>query len=322
MLFSKFVINNYKKTAFSRHDADGSIFYFSAEDFPGMNREEYSFKNQNGECLVGAFYCYDGYKENRLIVFDHGMGTGHNAYMREIETLAKAGYRVYSYDHTGCTLSEGEGIRGLSGSLADLDACIEALRADFPTLDISVVGHSWGAFSTMNIPAYDQSLRSVVAISGFTSLKSMHKQVLSGPLALFRKTVFEYERSQNGKYAEAQAENSLRDAGVPALIIHSTDDKTVSAKHHFDKLREALSDCNHVEFISVYGKGHNPNYTADAVAYKDRFFIELTEKRKAGLLETDEQKASFIASFDFERMTEQDGEIWEKIITFLDKHFK
>jgi len=320
MIFSKLIIDNYRKTAFSRHDADGSIFYFSAEDFPGLNKEEYSFKNQRGEKLAGAFYYYDGYRKDRLVVFDHGMGTGHNAYMKEIEALAKGGFRVYSYDHTGCTLSEGEGIRGLSGSLADLDACIKSLRADFPELDISVVGHSWGAFSTMNIPAFDGNIRSVVAMSGFTSLKAMHKQVLRGPLALFRKTLYEYEKSQNGEYAEASAENSLRAAGIPALLIHSADDRTVSIKRHFEALKKALYDCDFVEFLSVEGKGHNPNYTADAVAYKDRFFEQYTERRKNGLLKTDVQKEEFIASYDWERMTMQDGEIWERILEFLDKN--
>ena len=320
MLFSGVIIDNYKKTAFSRHDADGSIFYFSADDFPGLKKEEFSFKNQNGESLFGAFYYYDGYREDRLIVFDHGMGTGHNAYMKEIGELCKGGFRVFSYDHTGCTLSEGEGIRGLSGSLADLDACIKALKEKLPGVEISVVGHSWGAFSTLNISSFNPDIRSIVAISGFISLSEMHRQVIRGPLAIFRKTVFEYEKGQNGKYAEASADRSLRGARTPALIIHSIDDKTVSAKQHFEKLRQSLSDCDFVEFMLVEGKGHNPNYTAEAVAYKDRFLADLMKRRKRGLLQTDEQKAAFLNSYDWHKMTEQDAAVWDKILDFLNKN--
>ena len=41
--------------------------------------------------------------------------------------------------------------------------------------------------------------------------------------------------------------------------------------------------------------------------------------KKDGLLETDEEKANFVSSYDWYKMTEQDEELWEKIFTFLEK---
>lgn len=320
MIFSKKVEALYSKTLFSRHDEDGSIFYFSHSDFEGLNMTPYSFRNQLGDKLSGGLYYCDGYDPSRLIVFDHGMGTGHKAYMREIEALARHGYRVLAYDHTGCTHSEGKGVRGLSGSLADLDACISAVLEDesLKNLTLSVVGHSWGAFSTMNITAFHKEIESVVAISGFISISQMLKFILPRALGLWRGTARELERRANPDCADISAIDTLRASSTRALIIHSSDDKTCSAKLNFMKLRDALEDAPNVEFLLVHGKGHNPNYTAEAVAYKDKFFADLKARRKRGELSTDEQKKSFVASYDWHKMTEQDDNLWQKIFDHLD----
>ena len=321
MIFSKQIEKIYSKTLFSRHDEDGTIFYFSHKDFEGLHCEPYQFKNQKDEILRGAFYSYEGYKKDRLIVFDHGMGAGHKAYMKEIEMLARGGYKVFSYDHTGCTMSEGKCIRGFAGSLSDLDACISALRKEkeYMNIDISVVGHSWGAFSTMNIPALHPDIRSIVAISGFVSVREMQKQVISGPLALWRKTVFALEERENPEYVNFSADESLKGKKTLALIIHSDDDRTVSHKRHHLSLKEALAGEKNVEFLSVSGKDHNPNYTAEAIAEKARFFADLTAKKKAGALESDEQKSAFLSSYDWHKITEQDEKIWQKILSHLEK---
>ena len=118
----------YKSVLFSRQDPDGRIFYFSHSDFNGLIKEPFDFRTRKGHLLKGGFYHYCTPSSDRLIVFDHGLATGHRAYMREIEILARHGYLVYSYDHTGTGESEGEGVQGLSGSLADLDDCIRALK--------------------------------------------------------------------------------------------------------------------------------------------------------------------------------------------------
>ena len=320
MIFSKKVEKMYSKTLFSRHDEDGSIFYFSHSDFDGLNMTPYSFNNQLGDKLSGGLYYYDGYDETRLIVFDHGMGTGHRAYMREIEVLARHGYRVLAYDHTGCTNSEGKGVRGLSGSLADLDACITAVKKDesLNKLTLSVVGHSWGAFSTMNITAFHKDIESIVAISGFISIPQMLKFILPGFLGLWRNTAKQLERAANPDCADISAIDTLRSSSTRALIIHSLDDKTCSAKLNFVKLRDALEDEENVTFLLENGKGHNPNYTEAAVKYKDKFFADLTKKRKSGELSTDEQKRAFIESYDWYKMTEQDEKVWQIIFDHLD----
>ena len=71
--------------------------------------------------------------------------------------------------------------------------------------------------------------------------------------------------------------------------------------------------------IVVDGKDHNPNFTADAVQYKNAFFKELTRREKKKLLDTPEKRKEFMGSFDWYRMTAQDEDVWSVIIDHLKK---
>lgn len=308
----------YKSVLFRRHDPDGSIFYFSHSDFKGLSSEEFSFRSKRGHLLNGRFYYYVNPKPDRLIVFEHGMGNGHNAYFREIEILAKRGYLVYSYDHTGCNRSEGEHIYGLSGSLSDLDDCINALLGlrGFLESQITIIGHSWGGFSTLNILGFHPNLRSIVAMSGFVSIPVMHSQLIPFPLEF---ALYDLEYRANPDYAASDAISVLKHTDRSVLIIHSTDDKTVSYKRNFIPLRVALENKSNVSFLTVSGSGHNPLYTKDAFAYKEAFFKDLKKKRRRGKLKTAEQRATFANLYDWHKMTEQDEGVWNKIFEHLDK---
>jgi alpha-beta hydrolase superfamily lysophospholipase len=314
------VVSIYKSTLFRRHDDDGSIFYFSAADFSGMVATPYSFKNKKGEKLSGNFYSYENPIANRLVILDHGMGMGHRAYMREIEMLARHGYLVYSYDHTGCTESEGENIGGFAGSLSDLDACISSIKShpEYSSLKISVFGHSWGGFSTMNILALHPDIEAAVCISGFISVRDMQRQVVPFFFAKARRTLYDLEAELSPEYVTASALDSVSNTDARVLLIHSTDDKTVSYSKHFKKLIRAASGRDNVRLLTVKGKNHNPNYTREAVYYKEAFMKEHDRAAKEGRLSTEEQKAAFISHFDFYKMTEQDEAVWAEIFRTLD----
>ena len=55
-----------------------------------------------------------------VIVFVHGMGAGHLSYTTEINTIAKSGYKVLSYDNTGCCASDGKSMNGFYQAVLDL----------------------------------------------------------------------------------------------------------------------------------------------------------------------------------------------------------
>ncbi len=321
MIFEKQIIALYKKMAFTRCDDTGTVFYYSAKDFPGLDCRPYTFHSSLGHRLQGYIYCYQNPIPSRLIVFDHGFGGGHSAYMKEIERLCRHGYTVFAYDHTGCMASEGESPNGLAQSLHDLDDCITALAADpvFGGYDISVMGHSWGGFSTLNIAALHPHISHVVVLSGFVSVQMLINSYFSGILKGYRKTILSLEEQANPKYIPFDATRSLRNTKAKVLLIYSDNDKKCPKTPHYDTLHAALSNQPNIRFMLVSGKGHNPNYTADAVAYMDAFFKELTLKNKKKALQTPQQKAEFVASFDWERMTAQDDTAWEAVFETLDQ---
>ena len=319
MIFEKQVVNMYKGMMYTRCDDTESVFYFSADDFPDLQAEAYSFKASAGHTLKGYVYHYNNPIPNKLVVFDHGFGGGHLAYMKEIERLCKYGYTVLAYDHTGCMESGGKNPNGLAQSLCDLNDCITAVKADerFAGFDISVMGHSWGAFSTLNITALHPEISHIVAMCGFVSVEEMIKTFFSGLMKGYRKAVLALEKEANPYFVQFNAIETLSKSSVKALLIYSEDDQLCKLEH-YEMLKAGLDGKPNVEFLFVNGKGHNPNYTEDAVKY-----LGEVGKARAKLLKnknvTSQDKASFVASFDWERMTAQDENVWIKIFEHLDK---
>lgn len=319
MIFEKQVEEAFGKAVRVRCDDMGTAYYFSADDFPGLQREPYAFENQKGERLQGYFYHYDSPKPYRIVVFDHGMGGGHRSYMKEIERLARDGYLVFAYDHTGCMESEGAHINGFAQSLADLHAALSVLEKDprFSAYTFSVVGHSWGGYSTLNIAALHPEITHVVAISGFLSVDRMLKQTFGGIMKPYYQRMHDLEHEANPDFADYAAEESLSEYRGKALVIHSADDRVVHSKAHFRVLKKALGDRENIRFLEVNGKGHNPNYTVDAVRYKDAYLAELKREAKRGGLAEESAKRAFVAKFDWNRMTAQDEAVWAEILSTL-----
>lgn len=317
MIFEKQIVNMYKGMMHTRCDDTETVFYFSEKGFPGLKKEAISFTASAGHTLKGYLYQYDGAKEDKLIVFDHGFGGGHRAYMKEIVKLCLGGYKVFSYDHTGCMESGGVTPNGLAQSLCDLNDCISMLKNDerFSALDISVMGHSWGAFSTMNIAALHPEISHVVAMSGFVSVPVMVSTFFAGPLKGYRQAILDLEMRSNPVYAQFNSVESLKTSGVKALLIYSDND-TICKPCHYEILKQGLEDVPTVKFLVAKNKGHNPNYTEDAATYVASF-----GKARAKFVRkktTDQKKADFVASYDWDRMTEQDESVWQVIFEHLE----
>ena len=319
MLFEKKVVNMVLDQLLTRQDNAMGIFYFGPQDFPGLQVQPYVFGSHKVHELKGFFYCYDAPIPGKLVVFDHGMGNGHRAYMREIETLCRLGFLVYSYDHTGCMASGGRHIGGFAQSLADLDDCINALKHEKALSDreIYVVGHSWGGFSTMNIGAIHPEVKKIVSMSGFVSVERIVKQVL-GPLKAYAPAIVEVEQRENPRHSRYNALESLEKTNAKVLLIYSGDDKTVLKKEHYDPLYIKFCDSDHVKFLLLSCKNHNPTYENESVVYKDDFFAQFQKALKKGRLATPEARAEFFGRFDWWFMTMQDMEVWNQIAVFLE----
>ncbi len=315
MIFHKEIEEVYKAQLFVRCDDIGIAYYFSHKDFPGLNAKRYEFTSSKNNRLVGYFYSYEGYDNTKLIVFDHGFGGGHRSYMKEIEKLCSFGYLVFAYDHTGCMESDGEDTGGLSQSLCDLNDALNALKADpnVNTDDITVIGHSWGGYSTLNISALHPDIKKIVVLSGFTSVKRMTEQNFKGFLRFYINDIIKLEGTSNPSFITYDAVETLMNSSVKALLIYSDNDHLVNKEQHYDALYNALKDKNNITFILESEKGHNPNYTREAVKY----LAEYSAVAAKAVDMSPSEKEEFRNSFDWDKMTEQDENVWAKIHNFL-----
>ena len=320
MIFEKQIVNMYKGMMHTRCDENGTAFYFSAADFAGLHQDPYCFTSSAGHCLKGYLYFYDAPVAGRLIVFDHGFGGGHRAYMKEIETLCKHGYRVLAYDHTGCMESGGETPNGMAQSLCDLNDCITAVKADerFRGLDISVMGHSWGGFSSLNITALHPEISHLVVLAGFVCVQDLVNSFFGGLLRGYRKAILKIEQEANPHFIGYHAVSSLKDSNAQVLLVYSANDH-LCKRSHFDTLQKGLAHKDNIKFLLLKSKGHNPNYTEDAVAYLGKYIAKRTKLMKKGKLATAQQKQEFLALWDWDKMTAQDEAVWKEIFACLDK---
>jgi len=286
----------------------------SCEGFRGFAREYYKGLAASG---VDMILIDDGF---RYSILGDAPGCLCPWHMKEIERIARHGYQVFAYDHTGCMESGGETTGGFVQSLIDLNDAICALQQEnaYRNADISIVGHSWGGFSTLNIAALHPEVTHLVAMAGFISVPHMLNQFFGGVMSGIAKRLYEKEKKANPDMIDKDAISALKSTDAKVLVLHSRDDKVVSFEKQFMVMKEALSDQKNIVFYEVDEKGHNPNYTKDAVAYKDAFFTEYQQVVKKKQLKTEEQKKAFIARYDWNRMTEQDEKIWELIFKTLD----
>jgi hypothetical protein len=91
-----------------------------------------------------------------------------------------------------------------------------------------------------------------------------------------------------------------------------------SKKVHYDALVNELAGQSNIKFMLENGKGHNPNYTLDAVAYLGEYINAKNKLTKQKKLVTEKQKEEFLATFDWDRMTSQDEKVWNAIFEHLE----
>ena len=217
-------------------------------------------------------------------------------------------------------LKEGENIVGFAQSLCDLDYAINALHSakEYGDAKYTVIGHSWGGFAALNISALHPEVESCVSISGFIGVERMIEQFFSGILKFYRPSVLRLEHESNPMYSLIDARKSLKNTKSRILYIASDNDPTVKTAYHFDTLKRSLPEVENIDFLLVEGKLHNPNYSENAVAELSKMTKAMTEGMKKKSFETPKAVEAFRTSWDWEKITEQDEELWSKIFNFIE----
>lgn len=302
-----------------RYESDPTQYYYSVADFPDIKIRPFNVCGNHG-LLKGNFYYYDNADTDKLVIFDHGIGSGHLAYFKEIEYIARHGYTVYSYDHTGCMNSEGDGILGFAQGINDLDHIIsEILRLDpFHNSSIKLIGHSWGGYSSMNVAQFHPEVTHVVSLAGFLSARALVEQYLPDFVMKYSDEVMNRERKINPKYADLDARESMKRSNAALLHLQSKDDVKVKFELCYPLLQSALKNRKNTNFIMVDNRGHDPQRTERAAMANKKMLNDLNALTKKKKLKTIEEQKRFRNSYDWKCITEQDKDIWKQIFDFLD----
>ena len=147
-------------------------------------------------------------------------------------------------------------------------------------------------------------------------MKLLIHSYFDGILKGYRKAIMQIERNANPDFVGYHAVESLSKTDAKVLLIYSGNDKLCTKVAQYDTLKAGLDGKENIRLVS--DKGHNPNYTEDAVRYLGEYVSKRAKMIRKKQLETDEQKKAFLASWDWDRMTAQDDTVWNEIFQCLD----
>ena len=203
-------------------------FYVHYKDaYPRRNVSFYSGKNR----LQG--YIFGEENTKGLLVFAHGIHSGHESYMQEILWMVDHGWRVFAYDATGSCTSEGRGTTGLIQSALDLHAALTYVENDetLKHLPVCLMGHSWGGYAVAAGLCFDHNVKASASIAGYSDSIQMMMRFAGATMgkatALLRPFAYLENRFLFGKYATLTAVDGINRANIPVMLVHGTGDELV-----------------------------------------------------------------------------------------------
>ncbi len=325
LLISKLVLN----IAFGKRcEGNQKLKYFTSDDFEGLEiLRTIEVKSNKGQILRGNIYTDKSMKEYKgLIVFVHGMGGGHLSYTTEINTLARAGFMVVGYDNTGTCLSEGKNLRGFFQSVIDLDHVLNFIEKneELNKYSIELVGHSWGAYTVCQSLQFNHNIKAVVAISGFNSSAKVVCDTMKNETNINFSFLKPFVTTINfltfGKKATKDTINILKHTKVPALLLHGDADKSVYIENSLVSNKEISKNNSNIKQIVYEGRCHNIYQTKESEEYLNITFGGLSELNKKYKGKPPEEEINKIYdNIDYKRMTEEDEEVMNMIIKFLEE---
>ena len=306
------ISRRYIKDFVCRYNKQVGVPYYSPNDFNGFKEEAYSFNNSKGIEIHYFYYYYDNYKEDKLILFLPGIGPGHVSYFAEIETLARRGYKVLTLDYTGCGESKGDYLGSLNMPTLDVMDLLDHLKIDKP---IVVVGHSLGAYTSLNIINIRKDIDRAVVISPFIDMKSLLNVFTRSNF--ITKYLLKYENKINPKYYPIDNIEYLKNTKDKLFIIQSDDDGVIPYSISL-KVVESLNNPN-LKLLRMSGRKHNPTYLDSSVKYMNEVFgsFELLIKNK--VIKTKEDRIDYFKNVSIKKLTEQDEKLYDEIIAFINE---
>lgn len=211
----------------SEHTAFGWYPAFAA-DHPWE-----AVKFPSGDLMLKG-YLYGTENTEKLIVFAHGIGSGHEAYVNQLCWFTDRGWCVFAYDAAGSGDSPGDSTVGLVQSALDLNSALNYIEQEprLKTMPKVLLGHSWGGFAVGGVLNFDHDIRAAVSLSGYAYPLEMLDQGAVNVLGktgarLFRPFAVLYNRLKFGRYAGLNAVDGINKANIPFLAMHGESDEFV-----------------------------------------------------------------------------------------------
>lgn len=287
-------------------------------DYPRVN---VSFTS--GENMLQG-YIYGAENDKALLVFAHGIGSGHESYMKSLLWLVDNGWRVFAYDATGSGSSEGAGTKGLPQSALDLDAALDYIEADpeLSALPRFLMGHSWGGYAVTAVLNFGHEVDGVASVSGYAEPVEMIYEFASGVVGDFRPLIYPsiclYNKLLFGEYAGLSAVDGINSTDAPVLVIHGTEDETIGYEESAIMHKRELITNPNVQFLTLEGCTHNGMFdTPEGAAIKQEI-KETVREIKAQNGSTDEI-AEVYRTADLDTVNQPNAEFLSQIESFFEE---
>lgn len=295
-------------------------------------RETLEFKS--GENTLKGFI-YGMNNDKGLIVFAHGIGRVHERYLGLLTRLVDRGWRIFTYDATGCGYSEGEGTNGLAQSVIDLDNAFDYAESDprMKDMDKYVLGHSWGGYAAAAVLNFNHDIKACVTLSGYNSPFEKLTEFCDGQYGNVGKLLYPiiwlYNKVTFGKDSSWNAVDGINKSGIPVEIVHGTEDDVISYYNsaiiaHKDKITNP-----NVKYVTYSDKGRNGHssyfQTAEYAKYEAENQIEERleelEEKYDGNVPHDEL-VKYYSSIDKELCNDYDEDFIDTIDDFFKENLK
>lgn len=315
---------NFYRGAYPTHPVAEYFYDHYKNDYPRRRIFFYSGKNR----LQG--YIFGEENTKGLLVFAHGIHSGHESYIQEIIWMVEHGWRVLAYDATGSCTSEGRGTIGLIQSALDLDAALTYVESDktLNKLPICLMGHSWGGYAVAAGLYFDHNVKASASIAGYSDSIQMMMSFVTDKMGkatvLLPPFAYLENRILFGKYAGLTAVDGINRANIPVMLVHGTADELVrydvtGIVAHKDEITNPnvviypMSDAGQDGHSSIF---HNEE-SVEEIARVNARLGELKQKYREDI--PDEERRQVFANADLDLYNLPNDKLLGDINAFFEK---
>ena len=297
------------------HRGDGCLRfgYTLPSDFPHLAQKKCYIKSRRNTIMGIEYKSKDIDKYKGVILFAHGIGSGHEYILSLLNKFCLDGYIVFAYDQSGSMRSTGKKVRDLSQCLGDVERVYKWLnkQEEYKQYDLYVMGHSWGGFTALNaLNIRNNRIKKCIAIAGFNS----HIDAALGQNPLFKVLtpgIILYDLIHHGKHAFWSSSRALRHTKAEVLCLHAEYDKMVPLKDSYEKYLKVAKKRKNIQINYYEGKGHHPFLTWESE--------EQQNKLSEGLGLLGQGEPGYDLYNDYQKTYHVDDEVVRDMLEFLNK---